>query len=134
MTQTFKTWLKRQYGYWPLYLLCVNMVFSIVWWWSVLALPLSLYLLLKGTLDLVQGIGPIYWIAQLDPRWFSIGKGFMHEINHPWRKGRGFYIALCKRRIQIGLCKKHYYDEETGVLSALEGRYLDVEPKEIGTW
>ena len=79
-------------------------------------------------------LGPIYWITRKDHRSFSIGFGAMHQTMHPWRKGRGIYVALFKRSFQIGLCKKQNLDEEDGILSAVKGRYLDISPSEIGEW
>lgn len=88
----------------------------------------------KGTMDLVQGIGPVYWIVRKDQRIFSVGKGTMHELSAPWRKGAGLYVVVAKRCIQVGLCKRQHLNETEGILSAIQGRYLEVEPSEIGNW
>lgn len=59
----------------------------------------------------------------------------MHQTYFPWRKGRGVYIVVFKRCFQIGLSKKQASLEETdGILSAVRGHYLDLDPKEIGEW
>ena len=99
-------------------------------------LPAVMYgrLAFKGTLDLVQGVGRLYWIVRKDQRWFSIGKGTMHELSDPWRKGSGVYIAIAKYCLQIGLCRRQTFNETDGVLSAVQGRFLETEPREIGNW
>jgi hypothetical protein len=92
------------------------------------------YTIFKGTLDLVQGIGPIYWISRKDARIFSIGIGTMHELSAPWRKGKGIYIAAFRRSFQVGICRRQQLDEVSGTLSAVQGRYLDLSAHEIGNW
>jgi hypothetical protein len=69
-----------------------------------------------------------------DSRLFSVGVGTMHEVASPWRTGRGLYITVAKRCLQVGLCRTQTLDETDGILSAVRGRYLDMEPREIGNW
>ncbi len=88
----------------------------------------------RGTQDLLYVVGPLYWIMKNDSRLFSVGVGTMHEVASPWRTGRGLYITVAKRCLQVGLCRTQTLDETDGILSAVRGRYLDMEPREIGNW
>lgn len=97
-------------------------------------LPVCAYFLFSGAVGMVQGIGPVYWILKPDNRWVSIGIGTMHELNHPWRVGRGLYLVLVKWSLQVGLCRRQSFTDEEGTLSAVRGRYMDVTAKEIGQW
>ena len=86
------------------------------------------YYLFKGTLNVLQGIGPIYWITRdyEKSQGASIKIGFMREIDAPWRMGKGVQIALHKRSFQIGLCKKTpYKDEQEAELGILGARFMD---------
>jgi hypothetical protein len=94
----------------------------------------GVYFLLEGGLDTVRTFGVVYWVRQNDHRLFSVGKATMHQLSAPWKKGKGLYVALFYKNLQIGLCFKQNLDETNGTLSAIQGRYLDVEPKEIGKW
>lgn len=98
--------------------------------------PFALYAwrAFRGTQDLLYAVGPLYWILKNDNRWFSVGIGTMHEVAEPWRRGRGLYVTVAKRCLQIGLCRTQTLDETQGILSAVQGRYLDIEPREIGNW
>lgn len=88
----------------------------------------------SGTYGLLYVIGPVYWILKKDNRFFSVGLGTMHEVAEPWRRGRGVYAVVAKRCLHIGLCRTQTLDETEGILSAVQGRYLDTEPREIGNW
>lgn len=76
----------------------------------------------------------IYWIIRKDKRIIRAGIGTMHQTSSPWHKGRGIYIVAFRRCLQIGLCKPQQLTEESGILSAMQGRYLDITPHEIGNW
>lgn len=85
----------------------------------------------------VRAIGPLYWIARdfVDERTPVVCTGFMHETDHPWRRGKGLQIRFKNKTIQVGLCKRTYpLDETEGVLSAVGGRMLDVSVDEIESW
>lgn len=133
MTQTLQTF-KRLLQYWSIALFLVSIVgvfFTPLAW---LGFIYALYQLLEGCTDVVRTCGPVYWIGRNDPRMFSIGFGTMHMLSAPWKKGRGVYIAVAKHSLQVGLCRSQKLNEVEGTLSAVQGRYLDVTPEEIGTW
>lgn len=103
---------------------------------SLLIALASGYPIFKNTLNKVQAIGPVYWITRdyCVPSTPFICRGFMHEVDPPWRKGKGIQVRVGSRTFQVGLCRKHNHDEVDGVLAAMDGRFLDLEPKEIGNW
>lgn len=107
--------------------------------WAIPAIALSIvfgYFLFRNTLNTVQSVGPIYWITRdyIPTNTRIISSGFMHELDAPWRHGKGVQIALFKRTCQIGLCKRHNFDETSGVLAAVQGRFMDESAHEIGNW
>lgn len=133
MTQTLQTF-KKLIPYWSIALLLVSIVgipFTVFAW---LGIAISLYQLFNGCTDVVRTCGPVYWIGRHDPRLFSAGLGTMHQVSAPWKKGRGVYIALFRYSLQVGLCRSQKLNEIDGTLSAIQGRYLDIEPKDIGNW
>lgn len=79
----------------------------------------------------------LYWIARNngkkgDPR---ISKGFMRQTSEPWLVGSGLQVRFGKYIFQIGICgKPKKLDDQDGLLYAMQGRVMDVEPKEIGIW
>ena len=95
------------------------------------------YYLFRGTLNLVQAVGPVYWISRdyEKSQGFRIKMGFMREIDSPWRMGKGVQVSLHKRSFQLGLCKKTpYRNEQEAELGILGARFMDTEPTEIGYW
>lgn len=130
--------------YWALIGFVISFLLTLVFialsfFWALLAIALSSffgYFLFKNTLNAVQSVGPVYWITRdiVPPHSRVISSGFMHELDAPWRHGKGVQIALFKRTFQIGLCKKHNYDETSGVLAAVQGRFMDESAHEIGNW
>jgi hypothetical protein len=125
---------KKLFNYWPLFTILAGVIGT---FFNILICPIiviGVYFTFKGTKDLIQGVGPLYWITRSDPRYFGVGTGTMHELNAPWRKGRGIYIAICKRSFQLGLCRTQMFSETEGTLSAIQGRYMDTPPSEIGNW
>ena len=92
----------------------------------------------KGSLNLVQSVGCLYWITRdyVPKNTPFVAKGFMRELGDPWRIGSGIQIKFAKNRtFQIGFCTKTTPpDEEAGVLSAVGGRYMDIPAEEIGEW
>lgn len=98
---------------------------------------ISSYFLFKDTLNKLQAVGPFYWITRdlVPPNTPLLSKGFMHETDFPWRHGKGIQIRIPHRTFQIGLCKKHkQLDDQEGVLAAVQGRFMDIPPTEIGEW
>lgn len=84
--------------------------------------------------DQLYVFGRMYSILRKDPRIIRVGTGTMHQTSTPWHKGKGIYIVVLKRCLQIGLCKPQQLNEEAGILSAMQGRYLEITPHEIGNW
>lgn len=85
----------------------------------------------------VRGIGPFYVIRR------DIGKdympifaiGFMRELGAPWRIGKGLQLRIKSHIFQIGVCRKQKFDDEvTGVLAALDGRFMEETAKDIRDW
>ncbi len=103
----------------------------------VVILLLSIFLLFSKALNKVIGFGFIYLIRRDTgssdmPR---ITVGFMKELCHPWRRGKGVQIRIKTQIFQIGFCKKtKHNDEESGILDAMSGRFLPDTAKDIGSW
>lgn len=102
------------------------------------ALGVGAWILFKDSINLVQAVGPLYWITRdYVPKGTPIvSKGFMRELGEPWRVGAGIQIRFAQNRtFQIGWCHKTApATEDEGVLSAVGGRYMDVTAEEIGEW
>lgn len=121
-------------NYWPIVGLLVSLL--LVWSYPIFGFLFiaSYYYLFRDTMNVLQVVGPVYWITKNNtPKGPFVSKGFMHEIYEPWRKGTGVQVRVFKYSFQIGLCKRQYLDETTGVLSALQGRFLDTSPSDIGS-
>lgn len=89
----------------------------------------------KGTLNLVQGIGFVYWVTRDTHKGFSLSIGFMRETDYPWRTGKGLQIGIGKYAFQLGFCRRNKpANEIMGLTHALKGRELNLKPKEISTW
>lgn len=79
----------------------------------------------------------LYWITKntgkkRDP---IIAKGFMRQTAAPWFTGTGLQIRFGKYVFQIGICgKPKQLADEEGLLYAMQGRSMDLEPKDIGSW
>jgi hypothetical protein len=141
----FQTLIKgRLLPYWSFigFVTTVSIAFILIavsFFGAVLAIALSTvfgYFLFRNTLNTVQSVGPVYWISRdyVPTNTRFISGGFMHELDAPWRHGKGVQIALFKRTFQIGLCKRHTFDETSGVLAAVQGRFMDESAHEIGNW
>lgn len=136
LTATLTHLISRAFHLYPLFLIGYSIVVFAVWqiWVAILPFIVGVVLFFRGELGMLYVMGRLYWITKEGTRRFSIGIASMHQTYEPWRKGKGIYISLFKRTFQIGLCKEQRLSEEEGILSAVEGRYLDVSPKEIGDW
>lgn len=119
----------------------------VLWWWALVTWQLWMLLgytiiftscgvyVFKDTLNLVQGIGFVYWVTRDTHRGFSLSIAFMRETDFPWRTGRGIQIGIGKYSFQIGFCKGHRHVNETdGLMRAVKGRRLHYQPKEIRKW
>lgn len=131
--QTLQTF-KNYFAYWPMYVFLGSIPALFFHPVFIITLGVGIYNLLRGGMDIARTFGPVYWVSKKDPRLFAIGKGTMHQVLPPWKKGSGIYVTAIYRSLQVGLCFKQDLDDLEGTLSAVQGRYLDVEPKEIGKW
>lgn len=109
-------------------------------WYAFPALAgalLSGRLIFKDSMNLVQNVGPVYWIIRdngslIDP---IVCRGFMRQVTAPWLIGQGIQFRLRRHTFQIGMCFPQPADDETeGVLNAVGGRYMEESPEEIGVW
>ena len=93
-------------------------------------------LVLRNTLDLVQGVGPVYWLTrQTTVKKIGVQRSFMRETDYPCRTGRGIQAVVPYRTFQVGVCKpSEHYTKEEGLLHSLVGRRLPSKPKEIREW
>lgn len=84
----------------------------------------------------VQAVGNFYLIVRdyVPKNTPLLAKAFMKETSAPWRHGNGIQIRSFKYTLQIGFCKKQPLTDETGVLAAIQGRFTDDTPSEIGNW
>ena len=108
-------------------------------WWLLVGLVgaiLSWWLVLRDTLDLVQGVGPVYWLTrQTTVKKIGLQMSFMRETDYPWRTGRGIQAVVPYRTFQVGVCKtSEHYTKEEGLLHSLVGRSLPSKPEEIREW
>lgn len=89
-------------------------------------------------LNVVRGVGPLYWIVRDTgtKAMPMIALGWVHELGGYWRKGKGIQIRISKYVFQFGFCQKSkiVYNEDEGLLYAMEGRMMAVETKEIREW
>jgi len=90
------------------------------------------------SLNVVHGIGPVYWILRDTgiKKMPVISTGWVHELGGHWRKGKGIQIRMLKYVFQFGVCKKAKItmEEQDGLLYALDGRMMDVKSQDIGEW
>jgi hypothetical protein len=95
------------------------------------------YFVFKDTMNVVQGIGPVYWITRdngMDNQPI-ICVGFMRETGEPWRTGKGLQVRIKQYVFQLGLCRRNpNKEEEEGLLFAMKGRALDTQAKDIASW
>jgi hypothetical protein len=102
------------------------------------ALSVGAWFLFRDSINLVQSVGPLYWITRdFAPKGTRlVSSGFMRELGAPWRVGKGIQLRISKNRtFQIGICAKTLpKDEDSGILNAVGGRIMEVTPEEIGDW
>ncbi len=69
----------------------------------------------------------------VDTKW--VQRGFVREIDHPYRRGRGLQIRAGTSIWGIGLCRKRSFaDDDEATEKALEARVLSDDIYEIGDW
>lgn len=82
-------------------------------------------------------IGPLYWITRDNGRKGDkvLGWGFMRQTSPPWKIGRGIHIRIGKYSFQCGFARNNHAKDDThGMLIALDGRFMDIKPGDIGDW
>lgn len=138
--------MKKLIGYGSLSLFVAALlslpVASVMWgykgfWICVIVANTFGRIVLKDTLNLLQVVGPVYWITRdyVPENTPLVSIGFMKQTDAPWRTGKGLHFNLWKRTFQIGFCRKnHYKNSIDGELSVVGGRFMDIEPEEIGAW
>lgn len=132
---TIRSFRRHIKGYWPLYGTIVSIA-GLFWSTAfLLVLEFNLYFIFRNTLNKLQIVGPIYWITKnnVSKAQPVVAVGFMHETSEPWRAGKGIQVRFGSRSFHVGICKKHDYDEVSGILSATKGRFLELSPSDIGT-
>jgi len=95
------------------------------------------FLIFRDTMNAVQAVGPVYWICRdiVPPNTRLFAWGFMRQTSAPWRVGKGIQIKLKKHTFQIGISKVGSdMSEEDGLMTAVQGRFLQAKAKEIRDW
>lgn len=95
------------------------------------------WVVFSGSMNLVQNVGSVYWIVRNNARRADpiIGSAFMRQVDPPWLIGKGVQIRFGRYSFQIGVCyPSSVASEDEGVLNAMQGRYMDEGPREIGSW
>ena len=97
---------------------------------------LSWFLVLRDTLNLVQGVGKVYWLTRsTDVFALKLQLSFMRETDYPWRSGKGVQLVFPYRTFQIGICKQSKnYTVDEGLLHSLVARKLPSKPEDIREW
>lgn len=107
-------------------------------WYAVVGVSASSLVgwsIFSDSMNLVQNVGRVYWIIRdigkpSDP---LIARGYMRQTSSPWLIGRGIQVRVSKWTCQIGICDRAgEYEEDEGLLRALDGRELLMDPEEIG--
>jgi hypothetical protein len=112
----------------------------VAWFWpgiviGLLVSGLSGYMIFSDSMNLVQAVGPLYWvIRQVEQKQpLAIKPVRMNETDYPWHKGRGLEVRWRHHAVQVGVCRlRKVSSEEEGLLGAVGGRDLDIEPQRIG--
>ncbi len=100
---------------------------------------------LSGTMNLVQGVGPVFWLVRnVAAPAKRLGIVEVRETDEPWRHGKGVYVVVRRTAgpakvdpfwITVGFCKRRHPESEIdGLLDVLDGEVLDATPEEISVW
>ena len=133
LTEMNRYSISKGIGYWPLVGVWLSAIGFAVSFYSFIPFVFFTYFLFRNTLNVLQVVGPVYWIAKETTSKASpmVAKGFMHETSYPWRSGKGLQVRWGFKTFQVGICHKQNYDETEGMLSAVQGRFMDLTPIEI---
>lgn len=133
LTKTNRYLVSNTLMYWPLVGSGLSLLLLTQTVYAVIPLAFFLFKLFHNSLNVLQVVGPIYWIYKdKAPNGTpTFARGFMHETSEPWRVGKGIQMRCADKTFQVGICHKQSYSETDGVLSAVRGRFLDLTPIEI---
>lgn len=126
--------IPKTFYYWPLIGLWLSAIGLAVSFYALIFIAFFAYCTFRNTLNILQVVGPIYWISRDYDKVqkFRVGSGFMHTTSEPWFKGKGVQISIWKRSFQVGMCQEHkYHNDLDGALAAIQGRFLDLTPHQI---
>lgn len=87
----------------------------------------------------IHGIGPIYYFVTNRGSSKRVQRGFVREIDPPYRRGQGVQLQAFGRVFGLGLCRKGKFDNDyEATKSALEAKDLSEDQYdkaiEIGDW
>jgi len=95
------------------------------------------YSIFGNSMNMVQNLGPLYWVVRDNGKKGTkvLSIGFMRQLSQPWLRGKGIQFRVSKYTLQIGLCRRQdFLDDTDGVLDAMGGFYMSNTPKEISKW
>lgn len=108
---------------------------------SLVVSVFTLWYVFHDSMNVVQHAGRVYWIVRDNGMSYQpiFCMGFMRQTDPPWLRGSGPQVRLGKHILQIGVLNKRnegdgLLDEDTGLLEALEGYYMDASADEIRRW
>lgn len=84
----------------------------------------------------IHGVGFFYWAITRNPARHVIERGFIREVDPPYRWGKGIRVQLGKRHaLELGVCRRRKFEHEyDAVREAVGGRDIYVPPPDIGDW
>lgn len=83
----------------------------------------------------IRGAGPFYWSVTNNPARHWVERGFVREIDPPYRWGKGLRIKLGQRTFDFGLCRARKFEHPyEAIEAAVEGRDTGAKPPDIGDW
>lgn len=120
-------------------LLVIELLFGAFVPAAVLVLSLGVlgYFILPETLNLIYRIGRVYWILRDTGKKGDkiVSTGWLRQAAPPWMVGHGIQIRTGKFVFQIGTYViSEFENEEDGVLHAMQGRKMDLAPKDLRGW
>ena len=90
----------------------------------------ALYLLFRNTMNLLQYIGPVYWVTRDNgtPDVPHVALAFMRGTTPPWKVGSGIQFRWGTHTLQVGICHNgpQFDDEYEGLLHMLQSEDPDV--------
>jgi hypothetical protein len=107
---------------------------------TVLLVSVVFFVTFRDTLNRIQYIEflRIYWITRDNGKSGDpfVVRSFMRQIAPPWWRGKGIQFRVSKYTFQVGILREKANvpegsmdSEMMGLLSQLDGRELDIDPK-----